>query len=187
MEVLHRLAIDRPVRSVGALVRTASFYIMTDCNWMNVMRRVTWPRLRRRRVKKEVEKLREKLRYHEYRYYVLDDPEISDAAYDRLMKQLKEIGSGASGTGHAGFADGARGGAPREGFQTVRHTRPMLSLDNAFSFDALARFRPPRARGNWPRKNRVHRGAQVRRAEHFAALRRWRAGARSDARRWNDR
>src|SRR5229473_2269466 len=42
-------------------------------------------------VKKEIEELREKLRYHEYRYYVLDDPEISDAAYDRLMNRLKEL------------------------------------------------------------------------------------------------
>ena len=42
-------------------------------------------------VKKEIEALREKLRYHEYRYHVLDDPEISDAAYDRLMKRLKEL------------------------------------------------------------------------------------------------
>src|SRR5437762_11412747 len=42
-------------------------------------------------VKKEIEELREKLRYHEYRYYVLDDPEISDAAYDRMMNRLKEL------------------------------------------------------------------------------------------------
>ena len=42
-------------------------------------------------VKKEIEELREKLRYHEYRYYVLDEPEISDAAYDRMMERLKEL------------------------------------------------------------------------------------------------
>ena len=42
-------------------------------------------------IKKEVEQLREKLRHHEYRYYVLDDPEISDVAYDRLMNRLKEL------------------------------------------------------------------------------------------------
>src|SRR5256885_16241492 len=42
-------------------------------------------------VKKEIEELREKLRYHEYRYYVLDDPEISDAAYDRMMNRLREL------------------------------------------------------------------------------------------------
>jgi len=42
-------------------------------------------------VKSEIEDLREKLRHHEYRYYVADDPEISDAAYDRLMNKLKEL------------------------------------------------------------------------------------------------
>ena len=42
-------------------------------------------------VKKEMEELQEKLRHHEYRYYVIDEPEISDAAYDRLMNRLKEL------------------------------------------------------------------------------------------------
>ena len=42
-------------------------------------------------VKSEIEDLREKLRHHEYRYYVADDPEISDAAYDRLMNKLKDL------------------------------------------------------------------------------------------------
>ena len=42
-------------------------------------------------VKKEIENLREKLRHHEYLYYVLDEPEISDAAYDRMMNRLKEL------------------------------------------------------------------------------------------------
>src|SRR5437667_1001433 len=91
-------------------------------------------------LKREVEELREKLRHHEYRYHVLDDPEISDAAYDALLRKLKDLE-----TAHPEFATSdsptARVGAPpREGFQTVRHTRPMLSLDNAFSFDALRDF-----------------------------------------------
>ena len=42
-------------------------------------------------IKREAEDLREKLRYHEYRYHVLDDPEISDAAYDKMLARLKEI------------------------------------------------------------------------------------------------
>jgi len=91
-------------------------------------------------MKKEVEKLREKLRYHEHRYHVLDDPEISDAAYDGLLQKLKDIESA-----HPGLITSdsptARVGAPlREGIQTVRHSRPMLSLDNAFTFDALRDF-----------------------------------------------
>jgi len=88
-------------------------------------------------VKKEIEDLREKLRYHEYRYYVLDEPEISDAAYDRLMERLKELEAAHPELVTPDSPSVRVGGAPREGFTTVRHARPMLSLDNAFSYDAL--------------------------------------------------
>src|SRR6266480_4652432 len=88
-------------------------------------------------VKKEIEELREKLRYHEYRYYVLDDPEISDAAYDRLMNRLKELETAYPELLTPDSPTVRVGGAPPEGFTTVRHARPMLSLDNAFSHDAL--------------------------------------------------
>ena len=88
-------------------------------------------------VKKEIEELREKLRYHEYRYYVLDDPEISDSAYDKLMQHLKDIEAAHPELATPDSPTVRVGGAPREGFQTVRHARPMLSLDNAFSYDAL--------------------------------------------------
>jgi DNA ligase (NAD+) len=88
-------------------------------------------------VKKEIEELREKLRYHEYRYYVLDDPEISDVAYDRMMNRLKELEAAHPELVTPDSPTVRVGGAPREGFSTVRHARPMLSLDNAFSYDAL--------------------------------------------------
>ena len=88
-------------------------------------------------VKKEIEDLREKLRYHEYRYYVLDEPEISDAAYDRLVERLKELEAAHPELVTPDSPSVRVGGAPREGFTTVRHARPMLSLDNAFSYDAL--------------------------------------------------
>ena len=88
-------------------------------------------------IKKEIEVLREKLRYHEYRYYVLDDPEISDAAYDKLMQRLKDLEAAHPELATPDSPTVRVGGAPREGFQTVRHARPMLSLDNAFSYDAL--------------------------------------------------
>src|SRR5262245_63534180 len=91
-------------------------------------------------IKREAEELREKLWYHEYRYHVLDDPEISDAAYDKLLAKLKEL-EGAHPELVTPDSPTARVGAPpRAGFQTHRHTRPMLSLDNAFSFDALRDF-----------------------------------------------
>src|SRR5712664_3018662 len=88
-------------------------------------------------VKKEIENLREKLRHHEYQYYVLDEPEISDAAYDRMMNRLRELEAAHPELVTPDSPTVRVGGAPREGFSTVRHARPMLSLDNAFSYDAL--------------------------------------------------
>src|SRR5580693_6972641 len=88
-------------------------------------------------VKKEIEALREKLRHHEYRYYVLDDPEISDAAYDKLMERLKGLEAAHPELVTPDSPTVRVGGAPRDGFQTVRHARAMLSLDNAFSYDGL--------------------------------------------------
>jgi len=108
-------------------------------------------------VKKEIEELREKLRYHEYRYYVLDDPEISDAAYDRLMNRLKELEAEHPELVTPDSPTVRVGGAPREGFSTVRHARPMLSLDNAFSYDALR---------DWDR--RVREGSGQEKIEYIA-------------------
>jgi DNA ligase (NAD+) len=90
--------------------------------------------------KQEIEALRDKLRHHEYLYHVLDQPEISDAAYDRLMNRLKELEAAHP---HLITPDSPTvrvGATPREGFQTVQHARPMLSLDNAFSYETLADF-----------------------------------------------
>src|ERR1700678_3038578 len=91
-------------------------------------------------ITKEVERLREKLRHHEYLYHVADDPEISDAAYDRLMNQLKKLEAENPKLVTGGSPTLRIGGAPREGFQTVVHRTPMVSLDNAFSFEELANF-----------------------------------------------
>src|SRR5258707_15671911 len=88
-------------------------------------------------VKKEIEELREKLGYHEYRYYVLDDPEISDAAYDRMMNRLKELEAAHPELVTPDSLTVRVGGAAREGFTKVQHASPMLSLDNAFSYAAL--------------------------------------------------
>ena len=91
-------------------------------------------------LRKEVEELREKIRYHEYLYYVQDDPEVSDAAFDRLMERLKRIEAEHPNLVTPDSPTVRVGGAPREGFQTIRHIRPMVSLDNAFSYDALRDF-----------------------------------------------
>ena len=108
-------------------------------------------------VKHEIEGLREKLRHHEYRYYVLDEPEISDAAYDRLMERLKELEAAHPELVTPDSPTVRVGGAPRGGFQTVRHARAMLSLDNAFSYDALR---------EWDR--RVREGSGKEKIEYIA-------------------
>ena len=91
-------------------------------------------------IRKEIAGLREKLRHNEYRYYVLDDPEISDAAYDKLMERLKGLEAAHPELVTPDSPTVRVGGAPRDGFHTVRHARAMLSLDNAFSYDALRDF-----------------------------------------------
>ncbi|HXM95765.1 MAG TPA: NAD-dependent DNA ligase LigA [Candidatus Dormibacteraeota bacterium] len=91
-------------------------------------------------VKNEIEDLREQLRYHEYRYYVIDDPEISDASYDRLMNRLTSLEAAHPELVTPDSPTVRVGGTARDGFQTVQHSRPVLSLDNAFSYDALRDF-----------------------------------------------
>jgi len=90
--------------------------------------------------RQEIEALRDKLRHHEYLYHVLDQPEISDAAYDRLMNRLKELEAAHPALITPDSPTVRVGATPREGFQTVQHARPMLSLDNAFSYETLADF-----------------------------------------------
>src|SRR3984957_9887159 len=90
--------------------------------------------------KQEIEQLRDKIRHHDYQYYVLDEPELTDAAYDRLMSRLKELEAANPKLITPDSPTARVGGTPRAGFQTVRHARPMLSLDNAFSYEALGDF-----------------------------------------------
>ncbi len=86
---------------------------------------------------KQIEKLREELRRHEHLYYVLDAPAISDAEYDALMNQLKSLEAEHPGLITPDSPSQRVGGKPAEGFQKAAHSRPMLSLDNAYSFDEL--------------------------------------------------
>lgn len=91
-------------------------------------------------VVKEIQHLREEIRHHDYLYHVADDPEISDAAYDRLMKRLKQLEAVNPKLVTPDSPTQRLGGAPSEGFQTVQHRTPMVSLDNAFSMEDLANF-----------------------------------------------
>lgn len=85
----------------------------------------------------KVEALRDSIRYHEHRYYVLDSPEISDAEFDLLMQELKRLEEAHPELITPESPTQRVGGKPREGFVKVEHTRPMLSLDNAYNQEEL--------------------------------------------------
>jgi DNA ligase (NAD+) len=86
----------------------------------------------------KTEALREKIRHHENLYYVLDSPEISDAEFDALMRELKEIEAAHPEWITPDSPTQRVGGKPKEGFTKVAHSRPMLSLDNVNTSEELA-------------------------------------------------
>ena len=86
---------------------------------------------------KKIESLREKIRHHEYLYYVVDNPEISDGEFDKLMRQLKDLEAEHPDLVTADSPTQRVGGKPREGFVKVPHSSPMLSLDNTYSEEEL--------------------------------------------------
>ncbi len=88
----------------------------------------------------EVERLRQELRRHEHLYYVLDQPEISDAEYDALMRRLRDLEERHPELAAPDSPTQRVGGEPREGFVKVRHSSPMLSLDNALNDGELRDF-----------------------------------------------
>jgi len=90
-------------------------------------------------IKKEIESLVKEINYHNYRYYVLDSPVISDEEYDMLLKKLKEL---EKKWGYV-LPDSPTqrvGAPPLEKFEKVQHREPMLSLDNAFTIEELREF-----------------------------------------------
>ena len=86
---------------------------------------------------KEIEALRENIRNHEHLYYVLDSPEISDAEFDLLMQKLKRLEAENPELITPDSPTQRVGGKPAEGFEKVQHSRPMLSLDNAYNEEEL--------------------------------------------------
>src|SRR5947209_6108219 len=89
---------------------------------------------------KTIEKLRNDIRRHEYLYYVVDEPEISDTKFDRLMNELKQLESQHPEFVTPDSPSQRVGGAPRKGFETRLHSPPMMSLENAYSFEELEEF-----------------------------------------------
>ena len=110
-------------------------------------------------LQKQAEDLREQIRYHEHRYYVLDAPEISDAEFDRLMEKLKTLETKDSRLVRPDSPTQRVGGKPREGFVRVAHSTPLLSLDNTYSQLELLEF-----------DRRVREGAGKGRVEYVAEL-----------------
>ena len=90
--------------------------------------------------RKQIEALRSEIRHHEYRYYVLDEPEISDREFDVLMRRLQELEKEHPELLTPDSPTQRIGGQPAEEFPKVRHARPMMSLDNTYSVDELRDF-----------------------------------------------
>jgi DNA ligase (NAD+) len=88
-------------------------------------------------IQQQIEALRETIRHHEYLYFALDAPEISDAEFDRLMRELKALEAKHPELVTPDSPTQRVGGKPKEGFPKVAHSRPMLSLDNVNSEEEL--------------------------------------------------
>src|SRR5258708_23090898 len=99
----------------------------------------------------KIENLREKIRHHEHLYYVLDAPELSDEDFDRLMQELKKLEAANPELITPDSPTQRVGGKPREGFVKVVHSRPMLSLDNAYNAQELR---------DWDRRARELAGSE---------------------------
>lgn len=91
-------------------------------------------------VAEKIEQLRRALRHHNYRYYVLDDPEVSDIEYDRMMRELIALETKWPDLVSADSPSARVGAPPLEKFETVPHALPMLSLDNGFADEHIVKF-----------------------------------------------
>src|SRR5262245_20896121 len=87
-----------------------------------------------------IDELRREIRRHDYLYYVEARPEISDREYDRLYAELRQLEEKHPELVTPDSPTQRVGGQPIEGFRTVRHREPMLSIDNTYSADELREF-----------------------------------------------
>lgn len=94
----------------------------------------------RQSIAAQIEALREQIRHHNHRYHVLDDPEIPDVEYDRLVRQLEQLEAEHPELVTEDSPTQRVGDAPVSAFGTIEHELPMLSLANAFSEDELRDF-----------------------------------------------
>ncbi|WP_415893393.1 NAD-dependent DNA ligase LigA [Neptuniibacter sp. PT8_73] len=91
-------------------------------------------------IQEQIESLREQLNHHNYRYYVLDDPEVPDAEYDRLFHELKKLEREKPELITSDSPTQRVGGQPLSAFSQIAHELPMLSLDNAFNEEDMQEF-----------------------------------------------
>ena len=91
-------------------------------------------------LQKKIESLRDEIRYHNYRYHTLDDIEIPDAEYDRLVRELQRLEAEHPELVTPDSPTQRVGAQPSESLKTVKHRLPMLSLDNVFSEEELREF-----------------------------------------------
>src|SRR5210317_2217440 len=92
------------------------------------------------KILEQAAQLREQLNYHNYRYYVLDDPEIPDSEYDRLLRELQELEENQPELVTHDSPTQRVGAEPLEAFSEVKHEIPMLSLGNAFNDQEVSDF-----------------------------------------------
>jgi DNA ligase (NAD+) len=113
--------------------------------------------MNRAEAEKRIGELRSEITLHDYRYYVEDAPSIPDAEYDRLMRELQALEADYPDLVTPESPTQRIGGEPMEGFSTVRHETPMLSLANAFSSEEIEQFH-----------DRVIRGLETEHADYVA-------------------
>jgi len=92
------------------------------------------------KIKKRVEKLREEIHHHDYKYYVENNPEISDYEYDQLLRELKQLEEKYPSLKSPTSPTQRVGGQPVEGFPTIEHEIAMLSLDNTYSEEEVREY-----------------------------------------------
>ncbi len=110
-------------------------------------------------IKKKIGHLRDKIRHHDYRYYILAQPEISDKEYDDLMQQLKELEDKYPEFKSDDSPTLRVGGQVLKSFKTVKHKQKMFSLDNTYSIEELK---------DWDK--RVHKGLGSEKVEYVVEL-----------------
>ncbi len=101
-----------------------------------------------------IRELRAEIRHHEEQYYVHNSPEISDEHFDRLLHELERLEAENPDLVSPDSPTQRVAGRPTEGFPTVEHLAPMLSLDNAYDEDDLRTFDEQAAQGRRPGRRR---------------------------------